>query len=145
MNCLKFVAVAFLLTPVARAQAPDLPPIVRSGLDALKNGTAASAMAAWLKGSPVPEQATPQARGALEQIESSYGHMVGYDVLKVVALGPHAARSYVVILYEKGPLYTWFDCFKNGDQWIMTGFLFNTKPDLILPPTLLEHSTEPPN
>jgi hypothetical protein len=140
-----FVAVALTLAPMVRAQAPDVAPIVRAGLDAYKAGNAATALTTWFKGSPVPEQSTLAARGVLEQIESSYGRMVGYDVLQVAALGPHVTRSYIVLLYEKGPLYAWFDCYKTGDQWIMTGFLFNTKPDLILPPNLLGHVTQPSN
>ncbi len=59
--------------------------------------------------------------------------MVGYDILRVIPFGPHASRTYVVILYQKGPLYVWFDCYEATGQWIMTAFLFNTRADSILP------------
>lgn len=145
MKCVALVAVTLALATRAVAQSRDLPPIVRAGLEAYKARGADSALATWLKNSPVPAQSTPPARAALEQIESSYGHMTGYDVLSVVPLGSHVARTYLMILYERGPLYAWFDTYRSTDDWVLTGFLFNTKPDLILPPALFPHSPQVAN
>ena len=126
-------------------QTPEVPPVVRAGLDAYKAGDIGAALDVWFKNSPAPRQTIPTTRGAFEQVEASYGHMTGYDLLEVVPFGTHATRTYAILLYEKGPVYAWFDCFKTGDGWILTGFLFNTKPDLILPATMLGHVPQPPN
>ena len=130
---------SILLTPQLNltAQAPQLPPAVSAGLEAYKQGGASAALAAWLKGSAIPQETSPTTRAAFEQIEGAYGHFTGYDVLRVVPFGPHVLRSYVVILCERGAVYAWFDSYKGGEHWILTQFLFNTKPDLILPPTML--------
>jgi hypothetical protein len=106
--------------------------VIRAGLDAYKQRGAAAAISTWLKNSPVG-QASEATTSTLTHIEDGYGQMIGYDVLRVVPLGPHALRSYVVILYVKGPLYVRFDCYEARTQWIMTAFLFNTRPDSILP------------
>jgi hypothetical protein len=133
------VLVAIGAAPNLHSQSLEAPPIIVAGLEVYKASDVAAALTAWMKNSPVSDQSIPTTRAAFEQIESAYGHMVGYDVLQVVPLGRYASRSYVVILYEKGPIYSWFDCYRRGEEWIVTGFLFNTKPDAILPPTMLGH------
>jgi hypothetical protein len=109
---------------------------VRSGLLAYQQSGASAAIKAWSLDSPIADKGG-EAQHAFEQIEAGYGHMIGYEVLAVVPIASHVLRSYVIILYESGPAYIWFDCYKKPDHWVMTGFLFNVKPDLILPPALL--------
>jgi hypothetical protein len=133
------VLIALFSAPGLRSQAPKLPPIIRSGLEAYKQAGTAVAMATWLKDSPITNESTVAAQAGFERIEGAYGHMIGYDVLQIVTFGPHASRSYVIILYQKGPVYAWFDCYDATERWIITGFLFNTKPDAILAPAMLGH------
>jgi len=140
MRAFAFVVLTSLLAASGlRAQALKLPPIIRGGLDAYKQGGAAIAIATWLKDSPIANESTGGAQAGFERIESAYGHVIGYDVLQIVPFGPHASRTYVTILYEKGPVYAWFDCYDANERSIITGFLFNTKPDAILPPAMLAH------
>jgi len=54
-----------------------------------------------------------------------------------VALGRRVLRAYIVVFYERGPLYFHFDSYRASGNWIVVAFLFNTKPELILPPELL--------
>jgi len=134
MRALTFLTLLLLPpTSLLNAQAPDLPSIVRSGLDAYKQAGVEAALTAWFKESPIASQTAPAVKGTLQQIEATYGSIIGYDVIRVVPLGPHASRSYVVILYQRGPLYFWFDSYKPGDRWIITALLFNTRADSILP------------
>jgi len=132
------LCLAMAAAPALASQTATLPPVVRAGLEAFKATGAPTAMKTWLANSPIPEQANATA-AAFENIEHAYGRMVGYETLEVIPLGTHASRSYVIVLYEKGPVYFWFDCYKSKNDWIMTGFLMNTKPDVILPPALLGH------
>jgi hypothetical protein len=130
--------IAIAAAPALRAQTSKLPPVVRAGLEVYKVSGSAAAVTRWLKGSPVTDVSGNAAKG-FEQIETAYGRMVGYEVLDVVPFGTYASRTYLVILYEKGPAFAWFDCYLPKDEWIVTGFLFNAKPDPILPPKMLTH------
>ena len=130
------VCIAIGTAPVLHSQTKALPSVIAAGLEAYKVNGAAAAVTRWMKNSPIPELSGATTE-AFKQIERAYGRMGGYEILQVVPLGTYASRSYLVILYEKGPVYAWFDCYKAKDEWIMTSFLFNTKPDLILPPRLL--------
>jgi hypothetical protein len=132
------VCIAIVAAPAVRSQTAALPPVVRAGLEAYKVNGAAAGVRRWLTNSPITEQSGSTTQ-AFEQVERAYGRMVGYEILEVIHLGTYASRSYLIILYEKGPVYAWFDCYKPKDEWIMTSFLFNTKADLILPPKLLGH------
>lgn len=131
------VCIATLAAPVLRGQAVTLPPIVRAGLEAYKLRGATAAVAMWMKDSPITDL-SDVTRG-LEQIETVYGKMVGYEPLETVAFGSYASRTYLVILFDKGPVYARFDCYMPKDQWIVTAFLFNTKPELILPAKMMSH------
>jgi hypothetical protein len=121
------------------AQSAEVPPIVVAGLDAYRASGIRAALDVWLKGSPVGANsaATEQIIQGLAPIEASYGGMIGHDVLRTVAIGPHVRRVYVTLLYERGPLYAFFDCYRAAQGWIIPGFLSNTKPQEILPPALL--------
>ncbi len=129
---------AIAAAPALGSQSAALPPVVRAGLETYKINGAAAAVSRWLTNSPITAQSSATTQ-AFEQVERAYGRMVGYEILAIVPLGTYASRSYLIILYEKGPVYAWFDCYKPKDEWIMTSFLFNTKADLILPPKMLGH------
>jgi hypothetical protein len=121
----------------ASAQGLSLPPIIGKGLEAYKRAGVDSAVATWLKGSPAAADPSTAAgtAAALRRVEQAYGRMIGYDTLYKVALGAHTARFYLTILFERGPLFAWFDTYDSSSGVAVTGFLFNTKPDQILPPS----------
>ncbi len=139
MRAIRFaLCLAMTAAPALASQTATLPPVVRAGLEAYKVNGSHTAMKTWLANSPIADELN-SAVPAFEKIEQAYGRMVGYETLEVLPLGTHVSRSYVILLYEKGPTYIWFDCYKAKDDWIMTSFLMNTKPDVILPPTMLGH------
>lgn len=133
---LAVVCLAIAATP-ARGQTPAIAPVIRDGLEIYKVKGAAAAVTRWLKDSPITDGS--EVAREFAKIEGFYGHMVGYDVLDVVRFGAYASRSYIVILYEKGPVYALVDCYLPKDQWIVTSLLFNTKADMILPAKMLSH------
>ncbi len=123
----------------AAAQAADVPPIVTAGLEAYRANGLRAALDVWLKDSPVGGNpaATTQLVQGLAPIEALYGRMIGHDILRTVNIGPHVRRVYAALLFERGPLYAFFDCYQTPRGWIIPGFLTNTKPQEILPPALL--------
>ena len=140
MRTLPLSLIILLATaPGLSAQGTELPTVVRAGLMAYERGGISAALRIWSQDSPIADKFGSEVQHTFEQVKNVYRRMIGYDVLAVVQLGPHSARSYVVILYESGPSYIWFDCYKKADHWVMTGFLFNVKPDTILPPGMLGH------
>jgi len=137
------VVATFLFTsvvsrPVA-AQAADLPPIVSKGFDAYQTNGAAAAIDGWLAGSGFVGQAA--LRGNLIQgilnVESSFGHYAGYDVLKIVTLGTRVRRVYAIALYDRGPVYIYFDCYHAADGWVLSMIQVNAKASEILPADML--------
>jgi hypothetical protein len=76
--------------------------------------------------------------GTLNGIETLYGRMTGFDPLRTVVVSRSLIRVYVLIRFQKGPLYTAFDCYKAQDGWIIPSLNWNTKPDIILPKDLLD-------
>ena len=129
--------IASLATPPLSGQTPALPPVIRAGMEVYKVRGHDAALARWIKDSPIIDPS--EAAKAFNQIESVYGHMMGYEVLDAVPFGTYASRTYLVILYEKGAVYARFDCFRPKDDWVIMDFVFNTKPEAILPPTMMSH------
>jgi hypothetical protein len=125
-------------TAGASAVPGDVPQIVLDGFAAYRNSGMRAALDLWLKTSPVAATANmQQLMGALSQIEGLYGRMIGYDVLRVVHVGTRVRRVYFTLLYEKGPLYGYIDCYQTSRGWVVPGFLTNSQPGVILPPDLL--------
>jgi len=137
-------AVAIIVTCVAlsaatyTAQGPSVPPVVRRGLDAYRSSGGDAAVRAWLVNSPLAnDSGAANSVIVLRRLEQAYGSMVGDEVLKVNAIGNHVVRVYVVLLFQKGPVYMWLECYETASQWLVSAFLFNPRPDPILPSTLL--------
>lgn len=124
--------------------AADIPSIVTDGIAAYQKSGGKAALAAWLKGSPMENDTTTSIHmsGLLSQIETAYGKMIGFDPIRVVAISPSVQRVYVLLKFEKGPLYASFDCYKAQGNWIIPNLDCNTKANLILPPNLLDGSKQ---
>lgn len=119
----------------AYAQTAPLPKIITDGFDIYKKDGAAKALDSWLAGSPIEKDATTRSTvvGALQTIEAAYGKFVGFETLSTVSFAQSTKRYYVVFLYEKGPLYAWFEVYSVGGKDIIPAFDCNTKAPLILP------------
>lgn len=64
-------------------------------------------------------------------------------LLSQVETSPSLRRVYLIIRFEKGPLYASFDCYKPGvESWILPQCDFNTKANLVFPPSLIAGSAQ---
>lgn len=130
----------FLILAIS-AQAADgrLPEVVAHGFDMFqKNGTLA-AISAWLDGSAreTDEPFQDEAAARMNQAQADLGQMIGYDVVRVVILSNTTQRDYVVMKFEKGVGWMYFDCYSPQNRWIVTRFDFHRNAGLILPPNIL--------
>jgi hypothetical protein len=121
-----------------QARSVFVPPPVLAGLRTYEDQGARAALDVWLNGSSVATDADLRNSilESLRRIRQHYGLMKGYEILKAVWIGCHVVRTYVTILHERGPVFAYFDAYK-GDQWLISGLLFNTQPSAILPAELL--------
>ena len=140
----RLVILAALAAPEALSaqqlpQRADVPPIVVRGLEAYQARGTTAAFDIWLVGSPAVTDPSAKANAVegLKAVERQYGGVVGHEIVGVAPVGTTVRRVYVVIRYERGPLYAWFDCYQTGTSWIIPGFLVNTRPQMILPPEML--------
>ncbi len=115
-------------------QTPRLPTPVESGLQAYQTSGATAAVRSWLADSPLASQRDLLNKTVAEfkAIEQTYGAFSSYEVLGIKSFGQRSLRCYLVLQYEKGPVFIYFDSYRTAKRWTVTGFLFNTKADLIL-------------
>jgi hypothetical protein len=111
---------------------------VIAGLKAYETNSARAAFDVWCKGSLEGDKASRDVViNALTQTEGYYGKMKGHEILKTVRIGSAVRRTYLVLLYERGPAYAYIECYRAGEKWLVTDLLFNTKANLVFPPSLL--------
>lgn len=139
-----FVVASITLHPMTIRAESDVPAIVTDGLAAYEKSGGKEAMAVWLKGSPVENDAATKGsiNGYVANIETSYGKMIDYEVIRVVPISPSCRRVYVAIKHEKGPVYYAIDCYKADKDWIIPTIDFNTRPKEVLPSQMLSGASQ---
>lgn len=112
----------------------SLPPIILSGLQAYKDKGPDDAVKAWIKDSPLDgnKDALTQANN-LRQVQDYYGSYRGYEVIGSKELTTKTRIIYMVLDYDKGPLFARFVVYRSEQGWILTNFNFNTKEEAVLP------------
>jgi len=133
-----FIA-TLLIFSASTTYAEEAPKIVVDAFEAYKKSGFEDAAKIWYKGSPLENNTTVKMniKSAISNIEAIYGKMIGYEVLKNLKISPSTKRTYAVILYEKGPIFMYIDCYKSPKGWIIPEMLFNTKAQMILPREVL--------
>jgi len=128
-----------LIFSASISYAEETPKIVVDGFEAYKKSGFEDAAKIWYKGSPLKNNTnlTMNIKSAITKIETIYGKMIGYEVLKNLEISPSISRAYAVVLYEKGPIFIYFDCYKSPKGLIIPEIVFNTKAQMILPREVL--------
>ena len=129
-----FAGVLFLFLVASASYAEEVPKLVTGGFETYKTTGSTEAFAVWLKGSPLESDKTTLAslKDSFTQVETMYGKMTGYDVLRTVKISAHTNRVYAEIQYEKGPLFMYLDCYRSANGWIVSVMKFHTDADRIL-------------
>ena len=130
-----FIASLLLILLSSFAYADEVPKIVINGMEAFKTGGFGGAFDIWLKGSPLESDKTTMMnlKGNFTQIETMYGKMTGYEILRSIKVSSSTSRVYAEVRYEKGPLFMVIDCYKSANDWIIPMMRFETNADKILP------------
>lgn len=128
----------------ATSHADDAPKIVINGMEAYKTNGFGGAFDIWLKGSPLEndKKTMTNLKGALTEIETMYGKMKGYEVLRVVKISSSTIRTYAEIRYEKGPLFLYMDCYKTASGFIVPMMRFHTESEKVLPQDIFEKKAD---
>ncbi|HWB61735.1 MAG TPA: hypothetical protein VG733_19790 [Chthoniobacteraceae bacterium] len=139
MRFLRYFLVVVTLCAAGSAFAEEgVPKIVSEGFEIYQKYDNKAAVATWLKNSPVGTDANnAKVADTLSQIETAYGRVLGFELIRVVNLTPSMRRVYVLIRYERGPAYASYDCYFVQGAWIISGLDFNTKMNEILPSNIL--------
>lgn len=138
MKRLLVIASIIALTSLSYGQEPT-PDIIGNGIAALTKEGSAAALSVWLKGSPIESDTTGRSKilGALSAVADLYGKPLGVDIIQSFAMTPSLTRVYGVINYQKGVLYSRWDCYKSASGWIIPEFFVNTTAEQVLPARLL--------
>jgi len=120
--------------PVGAQESGEVPKIILSGLEAYKAEGAEAAIKAWIKDSSIEgsKDALSQAN-VLRTVQDYYGAYKTFDVIRTRNLSPTTRVIYMILDYEKGPLFSKFVVYRAEKGWVLTMFTFNTKEELIVP------------
>ena len=129
---LVLITLVFVSAP---SYADNVPKIVIDGMNAYKTAGYNEAFTTWLRGSPMESDKTTtmNLKGGFTQVESIYGKMISYEIIKTIKISSSSNRVYAEINYEKGPVFMFLDCYKSPNGWIIPLMRFNTEADKILP------------
>jgi hypothetical protein len=123
------------------AQEPAVPTVVAEGLDLLVAGRPADAVARWGRawtGADTAQAAT--LLSSLEDLGELLGRVHGFDLVEAFEIGPNISRLYIVIRYDKQPLYAFFFVYRPRREWQVNAVRWNTDATAVFPASL----TSPP-
>jgi len=112
----------------------DVPGLITAGLDAYKAKGPEEAIRVWVRNGPLDgdKDAMSQAN-MLRQVQDWYGAYQSYDVITGRDLTQRVKIIYMVMNFEKGPLFAKFVCYRSDREWTVTNFVLNTKEMVVLP------------
>lgn len=130
------VLLAMVVVPRPLAAQDELPRIVHQGIDLMRSGNCTEAMDLWIGHWPDPQKS--QMYDSCAVLQELGGTLHGYDVLRIVPLTSHVTRVYLVLLYQKQPIYFMVLVYKPGEQaWTVNTINWNTDPDKVIPKELV--------
>jgi len=112
----------------------EAPKIIADGMAAYAIKGPEEAIKVWLRNGPLDGDKGALSQGnTLRQIQDFYGSYESYDVIKAYNRSERVRIVYLVINFEKGPVYAKFTCYKSEREWLVIDFLLNTKDKEVLP------------
>ena len=131
------LGVILLGQPAAALAQPKTPvqELINQGLNAYAQSGLNTALQIWLQNSLLDRTTLLRSElAALKQADATFGLFESGEVMRTVAITPRVTRVYLVLYYERAPLWAWFDLYRtrNGAQAISDVF-FSPKVQVILP------------
>lgn len=119
----------------AQVKQPPIPEIINQGLTAYAQSDLNTALEIWLNHSLLDRTTLLRSElSALKHADAHYGMFEQGEVMRVASITPRVTRVYLVLYYERAPLWAWFDLYqtRNGRQVISDAY-FSPKVQVILP------------
>ena len=144
MGVALLVAPLYGISPLSRADVStsvswggSVPRIIVDGIEKYQFTGAAAAIRIWLNlgdGKTSPDASNYVS--ILTQAESNYGKFVGYHTVSVVQISPTTSLAYLVLNYERGPLFARFTTYQYKSFQSVTQMDFSTKLEAVFPEKL---------
>jgi len=100
------------------AQSGTAPTIILDGMRAYLAKGPDSAVRTWTRNwSPADSGQIATLVQSLRAVEAQYGRFEGHEVLRNAPLGSRVQRTYLVMWYERRPLYAFFQTYETGSVW----------------------------
>jgi hypothetical protein len=132
------VLIAVVVPQAAPAQTP-LPPIVTKGLTALQEQRCRDAVDIWTVDWQWPRDTERRQRlmATCDFLSEVGASLHGYDLYRVIYVTPHLARIFIVLRYERHPLYLAVTAYSPTDpDWRVTEISWDRDPEKVFPPVL---------
>lgn len=110
--------------------------VVRRGLDALVAGRPDSAFALWASSEAFGADERNQLVSSVPMLKQACAKPHGYDLLRIVTVGPHIQRTFAALLCDVRPIYLMIAAYQRDTAWGVTALNWSTDPDKILPASL---------
>ena len=116
-----------------------IPRIIVDGIEKYNFSGAEEGVNIWLQygGAQVRAKATLYA-DALRNAETLYGKFVGYHLVAIKPLSPSSALVYLVLNYERGPMFARYLVYKYKTTEYIPEIEFSLTPEAILPESLTD-------
>lgn len=111
-----------------------IPSVVVDGMEKYHFNSADEAVKIWLQptGEQSQETATTYA-DTLRDTEKVYGKFIDYHLISVKWLSPSTALVYLVLNYERGPLFVRFVVYEYKSTQLVTQIDFGLVPEVVFP------------
>jgi hypothetical protein len=118
-----------------------LPPLVVRGLQALQEQRCRDAFDIWTADWQWPRdtERRQELMATCDFLQSIGAALHGYDVFHVVTVTPHLRRIYIVLRYERHPMYLMLSAYAPvDDDWRVTAINWDRDPDKVFPESILD-------
>jgi hypothetical protein len=111
------------------------PEVIGRGFDAYLKSGAGAAFDEWNIYSD-SESKRSKALATFQQVETAFGKLIGWELIRVVTLSDSVCCVYLTAKYQQGPLFMAFDCYKSK-EWSVVKANANSDPTEVLPGNIL--------
>lgn len=129
--------ITLIVSPID-AQATEIPSVVTEGLDLLIENKRTAAVAHWSRSWTDADTARSSTLiESLDDLDRLLGVVQGYDLVKSFEVGPSILNLYLIVRYEKQPLFAFFALYRPKSEWQVNAVSWNTDAAAVFPSSLL--------